>query len=74
MMKRVCAWCGETLGVQPGEGVTHGICPKCADRVRSELGLCGGGSDWEARSIRQYLPATAGPSPFIEAAHATDQR
>lgn len=31
-MKRVCAWCGKTLGYKKGGNkgdVTHGICRKC---------------------------------------------
>lgn len=37
---RVCAWCGISLGrVPPNESVevSHGICPRCAERV--QLGL-----------------------------------
>lgn len=31
-MKRVCAWCGKTLGYSKGGakgGITHGICKAC---------------------------------------------
>jgi hypothetical protein len=41
-MQRVCAWCRAELGeveseVQSDLAVTHGICPACAARVRSEV-------------------------------------
>ena len=31
-MRRVCSWCGKDMGetVEPGEGITHGICADCA--------------------------------------------
>jgi len=35
-MKRVCAWCGKTLGYRKGGKVgdiTHGICKSCVRRL-----------------------------------------
>lgn len=29
-MTVVCAWCGRSIGTQPGSGVSHGICTECA--------------------------------------------
>lgn len=31
-MIRKCAWCGREMGTCDGEGVTHSICPPCAER------------------------------------------
>src|SRR5208337_4384236 len=38
-MIRQCAWCGVSLGAKEGpeDKVTHGICPKCIQRMRMEL-------------------------------------
>lgn len=35
-MLRFCAWCTGFMGSKPGEGVTHGICPQCAEKVQQE--------------------------------------
>lgn len=35
-MLRFCAWCTGFMGSKPGEGVTHGICPECAEKVKQE--------------------------------------
>lgn len=62
-MKRLCAWCGETLGVKDPdhntrEGpVTHGICPDC---VREAL-------SFEATSLRDYLDRFSGPVFLVDA-------
>ncbi len=34
-MKRICSWCGRTLGIGPGpaELETHGICETCSARL-----------------------------------------
>jgi len=37
MMKIVCAWCGKKLGEKEGEGIFHGICKKCKERVLREM-------------------------------------
>jgi PAS domain-containing protein len=42
-MKRMCAWCGAELGdifssIHPPEAITHGICPRCHDRLAEETG------------------------------------
>ena len=34
-----CSWCGKSLGKKEGNGqsgVTHGICPECADKTMTE--------------------------------------
>ena len=36
---RRCAWCGRTLGLAPGEGVTDGICELCEVRAECEAAL-----------------------------------
>ena len=39
-MKIVCAWCGKKLGEKEGgkvEGISHGICKKCKERVLREM-------------------------------------
>ena len=39
MLIRICAWCGSSLGEpipSEYEGITHGICGECAERVRAE--------------------------------------
>ena len=38
-MKRICCECGKVYGEKPGEGVTHGYCPECEDKIRRNLGL-----------------------------------
>jgi DNA-directed RNA polymerase subunit RPC12/RpoP len=41
ILKEVCAWCKKELGEKEGveEGVTHGICPECSNKVRRENNL-----------------------------------
>ena len=37
----VCAWCGKYIGEKDGEavdGVSHGVCEECLDKVVSENG------------------------------------
>lgn len=29
----VCAWCGATLIVEAGHGLSHGICDQCAEAL-----------------------------------------
>jgi hypothetical protein len=36
-MKVVCAWCKADLGEKPGEGTSHGICPKCLAEMRKKI-------------------------------------
>jgi hypothetical protein len=43
-MTRVCAYCHAEMGFTPCEPrfagqETHGICPRCEERVRKEFGL-----------------------------------
>ncbi len=36
-MIRVCGWCGIVIGESPeGEGITHGMCPKCLKKMIDE--------------------------------------
>ena len=38
----VCAWCGRELGLKEGythAGVSHGVCPDCAQRLMREYEL-----------------------------------
>ena len=38
-LKRVCAWCGQDMGVKDGQGTTgttHGICPRCARELMNQ--------------------------------------
>lgn len=37
-MKLRCAWCGADMGeIAPDEpGISHGICPKCRDKILAE--------------------------------------
>lgn len=40
ILKVVCAWCGADLGTKDGkgtEGVTHGICKKCAKKELAKV-------------------------------------
>ena len=51
-MKSVCAWCGTTIGDEPGGGLntSHGICLQCAGLLEKEV------SDWgTASSVRGLL-------------------
>ncbi|WP_435549740.1 hypothetical protein [Desulfobacterium sp. N47] len=35
----VCAWCKKPMGIKPGDSdlpISHGICPECANKLRSE--------------------------------------
>ena len=37
-MKRICAWCGKSLGYRNGGAkgdITHGICKTCLKEVKS---------------------------------------
>ncbi|HNX94107.1 MAG TPA: hypothetical protein PKL14_03010 [Holophaga sp.] len=40
-MKRICAWCGQEMPAknEVGDGVTHGICDRCADGLRGHIGV-----------------------------------
>jgi PAS domain-containing protein len=43
-MKRVCAWCGKSLGtafsdVHSDALITHGICDECAFHLRAQVGM-----------------------------------
>ncbi len=41
-MKRVCSWCGKSMGeIKPlkDKRVSHGICKKCLKRVQKEEAL-----------------------------------
>lgn len=35
-MIRTCAWCCTYMGEKPGEGVTHGVCRTCAEKIKAE--------------------------------------
>lgn len=35
-MRRICAWCGKSLGLKFMFRPTHGICPACAARLKGE--------------------------------------
>lgn len=37
-IKMVCAWCKEEMGEVESveDGISHGICPECAAKVRKE--------------------------------------
>ena len=64
-MKRVCAWCGRTMGWTRGrgvKGVTHGICKRCAQRLEQEAeGTAAGcsGPLWLAALATALLAAVA---------------
>jgi len=36
-MNTVCAWCGEVLREEPGEGISHGVCAACYQTLAEEL-------------------------------------
>ena len=37
MLIVICAWCGRGLGTRiDGLGISHGCCPKCADKLRTD--------------------------------------
>ncbi len=38
-MQVVCAWCHALIRIVPGDGVSHGICTKCADQLLRDAGL-----------------------------------
>lgn len=40
-VKIICAWCDEVIGEKEGDGVTHGICPACAERLKIECTIHG---------------------------------
>ena len=56
-MKRVCAWCGKTMGETNGggKGITHGICQSCMD---AELAKLDGDAD--------AAPVPSGAQPVFE--------
>jgi hypothetical protein len=33
----ICAWCNKWLGLKKGNGISHGICKKCADKLLNEV-------------------------------------
>ena len=38
-MYRTCAWCGKGMGQKPpydDQGITHGICLDCLEKVKKE--------------------------------------
>lgn len=35
-MKVICAWCNKDIGEKPGEGVSHGMCLPCAERMQTQ--------------------------------------
>ena len=38
-MKVICAWCGKSMGEKEGEGVegvSHGICEECLEKLKAE--------------------------------------
>lgn len=36
--KRICAWCGKSLGEDPNiPGTSHGICPTCLEKEKDSL-------------------------------------
>jgi DNA-directed RNA polymerase subunit RPC12/RpoP len=37
-LKKVCSWCKKEMGEVDSveEGISHGICPECAAKVRKE--------------------------------------
>ena len=43
-MKIVCAWCGRDIGEKDGkgvEGISHGVCKECFDRLGAKVGKRG---------------------------------
>lgn len=39
-MRRMCAWCGKTMGYKKGGNkgdITHGICKVCSARMLAEV-------------------------------------
>lgn len=36
-MTVVCSYCNAVYGTKPGQGTTHGICPKCQAYPREKL-------------------------------------
>jgi hypothetical protein len=40
-MKKICAWCQETMRDEPGEGtmISHGICNRCAESVEKKIAI-----------------------------------
>jgi len=37
MMIIICSWCKKILGYKEGDGVTHGICKECLDKLEEEI-------------------------------------
>ena len=35
--RRICAWCKKDMGHFEGSGDTHGICPKCKDKMIADI-------------------------------------
>ena len=41
-MKVICAWCGKSLGEKDGqgvEGISHGMCAECQEKLEKKHGL-----------------------------------
>jgi hypothetical protein len=39
-IKVICAWCQKDMGEKSGtcrDGISHGICPDCLEKVRNEM-------------------------------------
>ena len=60
MMKKVCAWCEKDLGqtIMPQDGITHGICPKCALSIF--------GQQETSRKLQSFLDSITAPVVAID--------
>ena len=61
-MKRICAWCGQTLGYVDSEAwaediITHGLCEDCAFHLFAQAGM----------PLQQYLDGLAAPVVVVDA-------
>jgi hypothetical protein len=53
MMKIVCSWCGGCQGTKEGgDGVTHTICPSCAEKERQKIADIKTAREWREAGIR----------------------
>jgi hypothetical protein len=60
-MKRICAWCGQTLGYVDSEPrsediITHGLCEDCAFHLFAQTGV----------PLQDYLDGLGGPIVVVD--------
>ena len=65
-MKRICAWCKESMGeIAPEQpGITHGICEECKKKILAEAG--GQDPTFSDGDSRISIPPLPAPRPLSD--------